>query len=81
MLCRLTKESGLSKVIELLVHAGVFGLLSVIDGVRAIEDGSKKGRFELSYYRGGERDLVTSQQDDFLHDIYQGQVQTQVFGR
>ena len=68
------------QVIELAVHSGIFGTLSVLDGVRAIEDRPDKGSLELSYQRGGERHVLTDSAQEFLHDIYQSHVYEQVFG-
>jgi hypothetical protein len=68
------------QVIEVAVHSGIFGTLSVLDGVRAIEDGPDKGSLELSYHRGSERAVLTNSGQEFLHDIYQCHVYEQVFG-
>lgn len=68
------------QVIELAVHSGIFGTLSVLDGVLTIEDGRDKGSLELTYHRGGERDVLTDSAQEFLHDIYQRLVYEQVFG-
>jgi hypothetical protein len=67
-------------IVELAVHSGVFGLLAVLDGVRAIESGANKGSLELTYSRGAERQQLTSPSNDFLHDIYQALTYEQVFG-
>jgi hypothetical protein len=69
------------EVVEMAVHAGVFGLLAVLDGVRAVEDVPNKGTLEVVYRGGGERDLLTKPDGELLHDIYQGQVYEQVFGK
>jgi hypothetical protein len=68
------------QVIQLAVHSGIFGMLSVLDGVSAIEDAPDKGRLELSHLRGGERHVLTASAQEFLHDIYQSHVYDQVFG-
>lgn len=68
------------QVVQLAVHSGIFGVLSVLDGVSAIEEGPAKGSLELSYQRSGERALLTDSAQEFLHDIYQSQVYEQVFG-
>ena len=68
------------QVVQLAVHSSVFGLLAVLDGVRAIEDGHDKGSLELSYRRGDERDILTDSSQELLHDIYQSHVYEQVFG-
>src|SRR5215813_8856608 len=39
----------LASIMQEVVDQAVFGLLCVIDGVRAIEDGPTKGTFELTY--------------------------------
>jgi hypothetical protein len=67
-------------VVELAVHSGVFGLLAVLDGVRAIESGANKGSLDLTYSRGSERQVLTAPANDFLHDLYQALVYEQVFG-
>jgi hypothetical protein len=67
-------------VVELAVHGGVFGLLTVIDGILAIESGERKGALELTYRRGDERDLLNAPSTEFLHDIYQALTYEQVFG-
>lgn len=68
------------QVVQLAVHAGIFGTLAVLDGVSAIESGSDKGTLELSYRRGDEERLLTDARQEYLHDIYQSQVYDQVFG-
>jgi len=68
------------QIIQLGVHSGIFGLLSVLDGVRAIEDGRDKGRLELSYRRGDERDILTDASQEMLHEMYQSHIYEQVFG-
>lgn len=69
-----------AQVVQLAVHSSIFGVLSVLDGVSAIEDGPDKGRLQLSYQRGSERRVLTDSTQEFLHDIYQSQVYDQVFG-
>jgi hypothetical protein len=74
------ERTKVEQVIQLAVHSGIFGLLSVIDGVRAIEDGSDKGHLELFYQCSSERSILTDSAQEFLHDIYQSHVYDQVFG-
>jgi hypothetical protein len=73
-------KARVEQVIQLGVHSGVFGLLAVLDSVRSIEDGHDKGSLELSYLRGGERDILTEPSQEMLHDIYQSHIYEQVFG-
>jgi hypothetical protein len=54
-------------------HAAVFGFLSVLDGVRGIEDGPEKGAFELQYVKGGQTTLLNAPNEPPLHDILQQQ--------
>jgi hypothetical protein len=70
----------LSEVVQHAVHSSIFGFLSVLDGVRAIEDGPDKGSLELTLTHGTERQLLNDPEQESLHDIYQGLVYPEVFG-
>lgn len=70
----------LSEVVQHAVHSSIFGFLSVLDGVRAIEYGPDKGSLELAFTRGTERQLLNDPEREFLHDIYQSLVYPEVFG-
>ncbi|WP_077728056.1 hypothetical protein [Methylocaldum sp. 14B] len=52
------------------VHEALFGLLAVLDGVRAIEDGESKGHFELSYVDEKNQILLNNPNDIGLHDLF-----------
>jgi hypothetical protein len=56
-------------VIAGAVDQTVFGILCVLDGVRAVESGQKKGRLELRYV-GEATVLINSQEEPMLHDLY-----------
>jgi len=45
----------LAQVITNAVNRAVFGFLSVLDGVRVIEDDEKKGDFQLNYIKDGSK--------------------------
>ena len=49
----------------------VFGVLCVLDGVRAIENGPDKGELELYYVKGESRVLLNDMKQCELHDIFQ----------
>lgn len=51
------------------VDSALFGFLCVLDGVRAVEESSDKGKFELRYLKD-ESVLLNSQDGDMLHDLY-----------
>ena len=68
------------QVIQFAVHSSIFGLLAVVDGVRAVEGGHADGSFELSYRRGDKHDILTGASQEMLHDIYQSEIYEQVFG-
>lgn len=59
----------LAHVIGEAVDSAVFGFLCVLDGVRAVESGGVKGRFELRYV-GETSILLNAEQGDMLHDLY-----------
>jgi len=52
------------------VHASVFGFFSVLDGVRAIEGGVKKGQLQLTYVDGQAQTVLNNFGVEMLHDIY-----------
>ena len=59
-------------VIQDAVDSAVFGFLCVLDGVRAVEDGPNKGRFELRYVKGGVT-VINAPDGEMLHDIFNSQ--------
>jgi hypothetical protein len=61
----------IKEVIELAVDSSVFGILAVLDGVRAIEDDCSKGRINLTYVNGSSEILLNDPQNEYLHDMYQ----------
>jgi hypothetical protein len=58
-----------SSVILDAVNRAVFGFLCVIDGVRAIDDGEKKGAVELRYVNDGSV-LLNSPDGQMLHHLW-----------
>ena len=50
-------------------HHAVFGMLCVLDGVRAIEDEADKGSLRLTYSKNGQTKLLSPSDSDLLHDI------------
>lgn len=59
----------LTEIIANAVDRGIFGLLCVLDGVRAVEDGEVKGDFELKYIKNGTI-LLNAIDTPMLHDLY-----------
>jgi hypothetical protein len=63
------QQAILASVIGEAVDSAIFGFLCVLDGVRAVENGERKGRFELHYI--GERAIWLNAEDKpMLHDLY-----------
>jgi hypothetical protein len=65
-------EDNKSLLRELLNEASemtLFGMLCVIDGVRAIENSPDKGTLELWYRNGEENYLINDIEEEFLHDL------------
>ena len=58
----------IAQIIRLAVDDATFGFLSVLDGVRAIEDSEQKGELSLVWRKDGE--TVVLNQDGDLHDYY-----------
>lgn len=59
----------LKSVVSEAVDQAIFGFLCMLDGVRAVEDGSDQGKFEL-WYSNGESVLLNSETGTMLHDLY-----------
>lgn len=59
----------LSAIVERAVDAAVFGVLCVIDGVRAIENGPERGILRLTYISESETVLNPSS-GPLLHELY-----------
>jgi hypothetical protein len=60
-----------SDIIRKSVEVSIFGFLCVLDGVRAIEDGSEKGELKLVYEneKTGENIQLNDKDSDYLHDL------------
>jgi hypothetical protein len=59
----------LSAVLYDVVDRAVFGVLCVLDGVRAIENDDDKGRLELRYVKNGSV-LLNSPDGEMLHELW-----------
>jgi hypothetical protein len=69
------------RIISLSVHSAVFGMLTVLDGVRAIEDQEKKGQLVLNFEDDSGVVRLNDVHGEMLHDIYQAKVYDEVFGK
>ena len=65
-----TDKSLLEKSLRDAVHASLFGLFCVLDGVRAIEDPQDRGNLELWHVKNGVRTLINDPNKNSLHDEY-----------
>lgn len=59
----------IESIVSDAVDEAIFGLLCVIDGVRSIESGDKKGRLVLKYL-GVTEELLNDPEKAYLHDLY-----------
>lgn len=59
------------EVAAMASHDAVFGILAMLDGVRAIEDGADRGALELRYVKGKESILLNDPEGPMLHDLLQ----------
>jgi hypothetical protein len=69
------------EVIRLSVHASIFRMLCVLDGVTAIKSTSHKGEINLTFIKDGKHTRLNDPEAEMLHDIYQSQAQVEVFGK
>lgn len=58
------------RAIASAVDSAVFGMLAVIDGVRAVEDTSEKGDFILIHKKADKETFLNPNDGEYLHDIY-----------
>jgi len=59
----------IKKIITYSVDGSIFGLLSVIDGVRTFEDNGN-GKLELIYKDTSENILLNNPKNEYLHDCF-----------
>jgi hypothetical protein len=63
-------QENLRRVAKMAAHAAVFGMLCVLDGVKAIEDRPIKGVLDLRYHHSCEEDIsLTDESGPMLHDL------------
>jgi len=60
----------LKSVLNETAEMTLFGLLCVLDGVRAIEEHGEKGSLELWYRKGDFTHLINDPDKEFLHDLF-----------
>jgi hypothetical protein len=59
------------RVIKDSVDSAIFGLFSVLDGVRAVEfNPEDRGEFKLHWTKGKDQILLNDFDDEFLHELY-----------
>lgn len=56
-------------IASMVSHHATFGVLSILDGVRVIENASGRGRLELSYAQGDQVTLLNDPNKDALHHL------------
>lgn len=71
----------ITEVIRLSVHATIFSMLCVFDGVTAIESTPEKGELRLIFIKDGKHTHLNDPEVEMLHDRYQSQIQVEVFGK
>jgi len=73
------ERNHIHKIVAMSVHAGVFGMLAVLDGVRSIQDNEERGQLLLTISDGTETQLINDPSEEMLHDIYQSKVYDDIF--
>lgn len=58
------------KIVGFTVDNSIFEMLCIIDGVRVVEDTIDKGEFELYFNKYGNKELLNTQDGQYLHDLY-----------
>jgi hypothetical protein len=64
-----SQKTIVKEIVRSSVENAVFGFLSVLDGVRPVEDTREKGSFELKFVKNGIAEVI-SPSDAFLHELF-----------
>ena len=72
-------KKALLEIIRQSVHASIFNILCVLDGVVPIESTPVKGELRLTFLKDGRTTKLNGPEMELLHDIYQVMVQQEVF--
>jgi hypothetical protein len=64
-----TEKNCLEAFAKLVSHHAVFGVLAILDRVRAIEGMGEGDRLELRFVHGNEVTFLTTQNGPMLHDL------------
>lgn len=69
------EKDHLRMAIEMSAHNAIFGMLCILDGVRSIwfDQDDAKGRLVLKYVKDHEEVLLTSPEEEMLHDQFVGE--------
>ena len=68
------EQEQIRATIQLAVRQAVFGMLTVLDGVRSISDAGERGTLELRYNSEGQSVLLNDPAGEPLHDYFVKQV-------
>ena len=60
------------QVARMAAESATFGLMAILDGVRAVESGGDKGALVLEYRKGTTKTLLNDFHQKLLHDILAG---------
>jgi len=67
-------QQAVAEVACMTAHSAVFGFLCVLDGVRVIENGERKGELELNYVRADAASVrLNPSSGELLHDLLNAQ--------
>jgi hypothetical protein len=72
-----TDRTMVAKIATMVLDDGVFGFFCVLDGVRAIDLPEERGQLTLHYTRGAEDVDLTSEEGDYLHEIFTCEIESE----
>ncbi len=75
------EKEKIQKIIKRATHAAIFGFLTVLDGAKAIESSPEKGQLKLFWEKEAEKILLNDPENEELHDIYQAEIYSTIFGK
>ncbi len=65
-----TSKARVLSIATMAVDHALFGLFCIVDGVRAVESGSDKGEFIITYRKGGVPQALNDPDKVLLHEFY-----------
>jgi hypothetical protein len=71
------EKNKVKSIIAMSAKDSIFGFLSVLDGVRQIENFDSKAKLELRFIDDQHVIIINSSEEDFLHDLFNQELESE----